>query len=261
MPRQRRRKRPDDEKKEVEKWSVEVCDINDDLSLEIASLANPEFNCSFPAITGQGLWDATMHMVRWLTSGGAGSLRGRRCVELGAGLGLVGLGAACQGATVALTDLALNVPTLEENCRRNAELVVAGGGETLACELDWDVIQAGGEPSDAVLNEMVSALGGPVEIILGSDVTWSCGLCIPLAATVLALCNAANESQHPVEVHFAHTSRHGWGEAGRSPEGEETFALGPLLTQQGFRKVGQTRIGDDQGTYIFHYAHGEHVDA
>jgi len=239
------------------KWSCASHELRDGLTVEIAEKLRPAHWYQFPALTGNKLWDAGLHLGRWLAQGSAGFLAGRRCVELGAGLGLPGVAAACCGAKVLLTDLAANVPALCENCRRNAGSVAAAGGTTAVTTLDWDAVEASPQVALAVAEETEVELGGPVELIIGADVSWCKAFCEPLTAVVLTLAGGIEgNQQRSVEAIFSHTSRHGWGRKGESPEGLETFPLGPRLEQEGFELVQSVDIGDKDGTYIFHYARG-----
>ncbi|MHB8171178.1 MAG: class I SAM-dependent methyltransferase [Thermincolia bacterium] len=64
------------------------------------------------------LWPASLALARWLTRGP--SLQGLEALELGAGLGLVGVAAALQGAKVIQTDyIAKAVEQAGENARLN----------------------------------------------------------------------------------------------------------------------------------------------
>jgi predicted nicotinamide N-methyase len=87
---------------------------------------------------------------------------GRRCVEVGAGLGLVGLVAARLGpARVLLTDMVASQPLLERNIARNAALHPASGAVLRAAELLW---------GDA---EQLAAAGpGQWDLVLASDLIY-----------------------------------------------------------------------------------------
>merc|ERR1712217_264467 len=103
--------------------------------------------------------------------------------------------------------------------------------------------------------KVVHALGGPVDMILGSDIFWAPGLHKAIAATVLALDNCEQDNGGCVDVCFAHAARHGYGpdKAAEIPDGEAAFPMGLQLRQAGFRLVNEVRIGDPEGNCIFHY--------
>ena len=66
-------------------------------------------------------------------------------VELGAGLGLVGIAAACLGGHVVITDAdEVCVEAARSNIERNAGAIRAGGGSAVACVLRWDDVVAEG---------------------------------------------------------------------------------------------------------------------
>lgn len=96
------------------------------------------------------LWPAGLVLARAV----AGlELRGRRVVELGAGLGLPSLAAALRGADVLATDWAAGaVELLERNARRNAIALHAA-------RVRWD------EP-EALLAE------APFDLVLGADLLY-----------------------------------------------------------------------------------------
>eukprot|EP00929_Paragymnodinium_shiwhaense_P082612 TRINITY_DN43634_c0_g1_i2.p1 TRINITY_DN43634_c0_g1~~TRINITY_DN43634_c0_g1_i2.p1 ORF type:complete len:259 (-),score=42.51 TRINITY_DN43634_c0_g1_i2:859-1635(-) len=227
--------------------------VRPDLEVTISELVDPPHKYEFPAITGNSVWDAGIHLSRWLsTEEGCEVVRGRRCVELGAGLGLVGITAACCGASVVLTDLAPNLPATQDNIRLNGSQILSAGGAVAAESFDWLKCQAGGEEAAAEIRRVVEALGGAPEVLLAADLTWSQGLCPPLLTAIVALA-ATQLGRRPVELYIAHTSRHGWGTAGKDVEGEATFHLAPLLRAAGFECIAETSIGDQHGTYIWHY--------
>jgi len=55
-------------------------------------------------------------------------LRGKKAIELGAGMGLCGLALAAMGTSVLSTDLATVIPLLEHNCTSNLRPAAVEGG-------------------------------------------------------------------------------------------------------------------------------------
>ncbi|KAG9041702.1 hypothetical protein FS837_011877 [Tulasnella sp. UAMH 9824] len=118
---------------------------------------------------GGTTWPAGRVLSDYLTRRGGGDLVGKRCLELGAGTGLVGIAAAKLGAQVLVTDqglesaLPLPPPSLPTVCRLRPfvpimETNIKLNGvedEVKALELNW------GEPLPPNL--------GPVDIILAAD--------------------------------------------------------------------------------------------
>lgn len=68
---------------------------------------------------GAVLWDGALVLAAHVARLPAKKLRGARCLELGAGVGLVGIAAALRGARVAVTDIRKVLPLLEENLVAN----------------------------------------------------------------------------------------------------------------------------------------------
>lgn len=115
--------------------------------------------------TGAVLWDSGVVLARYLqvasSSGSlpvAGDLKGRRVLELGAGVGLCGILAARCGATEAvLTDLEPVVPLLQRNTDAAAE-----AGERNTCTLRVEALPWGDL-------EAVEAVGAPFDVVLVAD--------------------------------------------------------------------------------------------
>jgi predicted nicotinamide N-methyase len=89
-------------------------------------------------------------------------VRGKRCCELGAGIGLAGATAFALGATdVLLTDCAPAVPLLQLNAERNAAANGGTGGSLRAQELQW------GDQAH------IDAAGrGAYDVLLGADIVY-----------------------------------------------------------------------------------------
>ena len=62
-------------------------------------------------------------------------LRGRNCLELGAGTGIVGICAALLGAKVTLTDTASCLPLLRQNVEGHRNGIHCAGELLLACTM------------------------------------------------------------------------------------------------------------------------------
>ena len=148
-----------------------------------------------PARLGIGgkLWDAALALVAHVgsTSGNDECVHGKRVLELGSGVGAVGIGARLFGASrVVLTDIEDVVPLLEANIELNHVQDVT------AVALDWfqDV------PS-AVLEESF-------DLILASDVVYDPELHAPLLRTLGALldrvpvCLLAHRRRNPHDADF-----------------------------------------------------------
>lgn len=152
------------------------------------------------------------------TPAAASVLEGCRVLELGSGTGLVGLAAACLGASVAATDLPEVVPQLEAAAALNAGMIGAAGGSLHAAALDWR------QPSPALLRpaEVAGAAGpagseGPegqdgqqYDWLLGADLVYSLPPVAPLVATVAAAAEAraAGSGGAPLKILLAHKHRH-----------------------------------------------------
>ena len=106
-------------------------------------------------------------------------VKGKRCVELGAGVGLVGMVAAALGADVVMTDLEAGLPLLEVNAARSKAAAV--GGSIKVAELFW-----GNE-------QHIDALGRHTfDVVLATDVIYHQG-----ADVMTALVHSISELLSP----------------------------------------------------------------
>eukprot|EP01018_Ginkgo_biloba_P022609 Gb_35094 [translate_table: standard] len=90
-------------------------------------------------VTGGVVWDSGVVLGKWLEHASDSHLftiRGKKCVELGSGCGLVGCVAALLGAQVILTDLPDRLRLLERNIEENVRKVNARGSAQVR-ELTW----------------------------------------------------------------------------------------------------------------------------
>jgi predicted nicotinamide N-methyase len=119
----------------------------------------PAGSANFQPNTSSVIWSCGARLARHLCEHPE-LVAGRRCVELGSGIGLVGAAAAAVGAaSVLLTDVAEAVPLLE----RNAARVNAGLAEPRlrAQDLLWGEDEA-----------IARAGAGAFDVVLGADVLY-----------------------------------------------------------------------------------------
>lgn len=87
------------------------------------------------------LWDGALVLAAYLAAQPRYRYLGMRCVELGAGVGLVGLALAAMGARVTITDIDKVLPLMRDNLAANgfdpARGPQEGAGWAEAGELEW----------------------------------------------------------------------------------------------------------------------------
>ncbi|XP_077297923.1 protein N-lysine methyltransferase METTL21D-like [Arctopsyche grandis] len=92
------------------------------------------------------VWDAAIVLSKYLQlliePNGECSLIGRKVLELGAGVGCVGLTAATLGAEVTLTDLPEALPLLKHNIVENKSTLVSQGGFATVEALSWGDVES-----------------------------------------------------------------------------------------------------------------------
>lgn len=103
--------------------------------------------------TGVGVWLSSLVMIPWIRGPGAASVEGKRVLEVGSGVGLSGLAAAClplRPKTMTLSDC---VPALEETMQRNIARNSAVFAQLpLVRMLDWqDVADDAGERYETII--------------------------------------------------------------------------------------------------------------
>ena len=140
------------------------------LSLEAVTAQRGEL-LQFEDADGQKIWPASIAFARYLSGTGPSPVKDCNVIELGCGLGVVGIAAALGGASsVLLTDLK------EENLALAEAAAEANGVSHLVSTrvLDWT------QPGD------LSSLG-PFDVVLGSDVLYSCNLSADLVQIIATL--------------------------------------------------------------------------
>eukprot|EP01094_Clydonella_sp_ATCC50884_P003743 TRINITY_DN12860_c0_g1_i1.p2 TRINITY_DN12860_c0_g1~~TRINITY_DN12860_c0_g1_i1.p2 ORF type:complete len:229 (-),score=65.33 TRINITY_DN12860_c0_g1_i1:133-819(-) len=121
---------------------------------------------SFEIGTGAALWDAGKVLAKYLEHRArAHPLGGKKVLELGAGCGLVSVTAAILGANVTSTDIPVMLPLLESNIAAN-RTAFAPSASCDVLPFEWG--------SDH------SHLGGPFDVVLGSDVVFKETLLEPM---------------------------------------------------------------------------------
>ncbi|XP_039300433.1 protein-lysine methyltransferase METTL21D-like [Nilaparvata lugens] len=86
------------------------------------------------------VWDASIVLAKYLErlySEQKKKFSQLNILELGAGLGCVGLTAACLGANVTVTDLPEVLPALLSNIEDNKSIWKKNGGKIKAKPIDW----------------------------------------------------------------------------------------------------------------------------
>jgi predicted nicotinamide N-methyase len=154
---------------------------------------------------GGKVWDSSFVLMRYLEEHRDSLLQGKRVVELGAGTGIVGIGATlvgCSCASMTITDYDSVCRLISENIRLNLLLApdataAASLKRCRAVALDW------GE-------QALPALLGGVDVVIASDVVYDPLGYMPLAHTLAQLlrstdssvCILAHRSRHPEENTF-----------------------------------------------------------
>jgi predicted nicotinamide N-methyase len=149
------------------------------------------------------LWPSALALCGYLEDAAAAVVRGRRCLELGAGLATVGIAAAVLGAArVYVSDLPAVCAHMEANVRANPACL--GGGSLSLSDSDsderlprysvgWALAQATARTVPLALPwgdegaAAAAALRGHVDVVLASDVVYWEHLHAPLLTTLRQL--------------------------------------------------------------------------
>ncbi|KAF5834016.1 putative methyltransferase-domain-containing protein [Dunaliella salina] len=132
------------------------------------------------------IWDSSIVLSRYIERH-ASHFRGKRCLDLSAGCGLVGITLAVQGAEqVVATDLPPNIPLLHDNCQQN----VPGKVEVLP--FTW-----GEDPS---------LLQPPFDVIVACDVMYIAEAVDALVTSLRDLCHPAVGGAHAKLDQTSHKS-------------------------------------------------------
>lgn len=128
---------------------------------------------------GHVIWDAAFLLVKYLEQLGPKFMSRKRCIEVGSGVGLVGIAAASLGAHVVLTDMPSALHLTQLNADKNRVLARQKGGEITTQPLAW------GTPVDH--------LSPPYSLVLASDVVYDNDLFAPLVHSLVSLCDEKTE--------------------------------------------------------------------
>jgi len=147
-------------------------------------------------LTGQILWPGTEILCAFLVSPyGQSLIRGRSCVELGSGAGVVGLLAAQFACRVIFTDHnEIVLDLLRKNIGHTQAASAATspmtsfGPSVSNCQMSAEKLDWGSSISASWLDN--------VEVILGSDIVYSASSVIALLTTVTSIFNAPS-FRHP----------------------------------------------------------------
>lgn len=118
--------------------------------------------------TASTVWDAGVVLAAHVFNAygkNAGQRPRLRCLDLGAGTGIVGLACAVSGVfeRVVLTDMPTVVPLLERNANSHATLTsTRGGGTVKVLPMSWE--------DDAMLRSAMAH--GPFDLLVGGDVLY-----------------------------------------------------------------------------------------
>lgn len=138
-------------------------------------------SCTDHDLTGQIIWPGTTILGHFLDSFGKRILDGKSCIELGAGAGVTGLLAGQFASSLVLTDhndevLSLLEQNLELNRPRFTHMSSAASSSV--AKLEW---------SDKLPAELDKACPGGFDVVIGSDIVYSCNAADALTKTMKEL--------------------------------------------------------------------------
>ena len=139
-----------------------------EVDLFLAERVGTEESMNAAEQTSATLWDSCVILSKYLEANPQ-LIKGKNCIELGAGKGLVGLYCAALGGKVLLTDMKKAIPTLLKTIQGNPRLYA----RLEVKELDW-----------CTKHDLPN-----FEVILGSDIIWVLDLVTPLVETIVSLSN------------------------------------------------------------------------
>ena len=122
----------------------------------------PDADISAQKNTHHKMWDGAFILSKFLESDyfGEGYLRGKRCVELGSGTGLVGMVAWLLGARVTLTDREDCLEVTRQNVRFNTERLCKEHPLLQSSMIDVCPLSWGMEDEAAILTGQTSGSRG-----------------------------------------------------------------------------------------------------
>lgn len=130
-----------EEKSEYEREIIESNEHYFTRTLELDSLESPlTFYQREIGDVSCVIWDASLVLAHYLENRAKqnpSAWKDIRAVELGAGVGCVGIVAACLGVDVIMTDLPAVLPLLERNIIENRKVWSTSGGSVQALQLCW----------------------------------------------------------------------------------------------------------------------------
>ena len=167
-------------------------DDDDDGDPTAATTPTIELQQDSRSALGGRAWRASLFLLRWLRRHhGPTALADTAILDVGAGIGVLGLACACARAgpprLVAVTDQACLLPLLEANVAAVVRGVVGGGGRVprvVVHRLDW---LERGRGADATAVAALAGPGGGFDWILVADCVYYQHLFAPLVDTLAAL--------------------------------------------------------------------------